>query len=213
VLGCTAFVFFYPQRWPEILLGAGLIIALTLFVAARIRIKDLGGFGLWLKLTKLRLRPALTRKGKNKRAEDLGRVRAAIEKVQNRRRRETDQAKQSVVRQEVRKIGAAAARLKQNYADYSFVDSYFMDNGVCFRITDDHPYPHQDIYAIYADVENHRRFRRKIHYCLRKGQMLEDKEVFPAHIPATKFTSLTKAGNVLNKELRAAIGRIASRAD
>ena len=212
ILGCATFVFYYPERWPPALLVTGLAIALTLFLAARQRIYDTGGFGLWLTLTRRRLRPAWTRKGKLKKAEDFDRINAAIEKIQNQRRREADQAKQSVLRQEVRKIGATLDRWKQAYADYSFVDFYFMDNGAYFCVKDDQPYPHQDIYAIYADVEDHRRFRRTINYCVRKGQILEDKEVFPAHVPPTKFTSLSKASKVLHKELRAVIVEIASRA-
>jgi len=211
-LGFAAFVFYYPEHWLEVLLFAGLVVVLAVYLAARNRIQDKGGFSLWLKWMRSRLQPALTSKGKNSKAEKLGRVNAAIESVQNQRRRESDQAKQSVLRGEVRKIGAAMDRLRQDYTDYSFVDFYFMDNGACFCVTDDHPYPHKDIYAIYADVQDHRPLRRKIYYCLRKGQMLEDKEVFPAHIPPTKFTNLKKAGRVLKKELRTVIGKIASRA-
>ena len=208
----AAFVFYFPERWLEALLAAGLAVVLTLLLAARNRIREKGGFRLWLKLAGLRLRPALTSKAKNRKAQNLGRVNAAIDKIQIQRRRETDRAKEPLMRQEVRKIGAAMTRLGQQYTDYSFVDFYFIDNGACFCITDDQPYPHQDIYAIYADIHDHRRFCRKIHYCVRKGQVLEDKEVFPAHIPPTKFTNLKKAGKALNKELRTVIGKIASRA-
>lgn len=212
ILGCGVIAFYFPERRPAALLAAGLIVTLALLLAARIRIREKGGFRLWLKLTGLRLRPALTGKAKNRRAENLARVYAAIDKSQSQRRRETDRAKEPLLRQEIRKVGATMTRLGENYSDYSFVEFYFIDNGACFCITDDQPYYHQDIYAIYVDIQDHRRFRRKFHYCLRKGQVLEDKEVFPAHIPPTKFTDLKKAGKALNKELRTVVGKIASRA-
>ena len=210
ILGCGTFAFFYPERLPESLLVSGLVVTLTLSLAARNRIRAKGGFGLWLRLTRLHLRPALTSKAKNRKAERLGRVNARIDKMLSQRRRETEQAKQPVLRQEVRKIGAVMIRMGP-YSDYAFVDFHFMDNGACFRISDDQPYPHEDIYAIHADIQDHRLFRRKVFYCVQKGQILEDKEVFPAHVLPKKFASLKKAGKVLNKELRLVIGKIASR--
>jgi len=211
MLGCAAFVYVYPRHWAAGLVVASSSVLLILFTAARRRIKQKGGIGLWFRWTKLRLRPAMTEKAKGRKAADIAGVVGAIEKVHKLQQRETEKKQRLLLRREVRKIGAAMAPMRQRYAEYAFVEFRFLDNGACFCITDDQPYAHQDIYAILADVKGHRWLRRKVFYTLRKGQMLEDKEVFPAHVAAQQITNLKRASKVLNKALRRVISEIASR--
>ena len=210
-LGYVAFAYFHPQQWDMALTAIAVALALLALLITRRHVRRQGGFGLWWRLASARLRPALSKRAKSRKAENIVRAIGAIDDAHRLRQRDVSKHQQHQLRDEVRKIGEALAPLRESYGAHAFVDFHYLDNGACFCVTDDQPYAHQDVYAILAEVEDHRRWHKKVFYTVRKGQMLEDREVFPAHTSPPRFKRLNKAHKILRNELPKVIDEIASR--